>query len=1066
MAKKTKIIICVLLMFLMIAGIFSPSSFAEEPKTLRVGYMDYDGFIEKQADGSFTGYGAEYLSEIANYTGYHYEYVYGEGAELLDMLEKGEIDLFCVAQYTEERAQIYDYSDYPIGYTQGLLYTRKDNDALCYEDFDAFNDMTVGVIASNAMTALFNQYAQRNGFECNIKEYHTEAELLEALNAGEIDAMCSESLANHTELTLLAEFGADAYYITSYKNSPYMDDINFALQEIKADVDFEANLYHKYYDNSAAETTLQFTTAEKNYIAQQGSLRIGLQPSRAPFSSYDEASGTFTGICIDVLDSIAAESGLTFEYIPLPLGVPTVEAMESGDFDIICGVERDNFKTNETYVPTTEFLESAIVPVGHTGVKVDITSDLTAAVPASFQALQNSISAEYPNINMLFYKTNRECLDAVMAGDADIFIQNTHILSLLLQEPEYEELDILPVQMMTEHTAMVMERSENSELLSIINKCIDRMDEATISSSLIEHTFASPYKYTMSDFIYKFRVQIIIITCLVLFCFGLLICVVAVRRRSEMKLQKQNALLADAVTQAERANMAKSQFLSRMSHEIRTPMNAIIGLTEIARQHEDDEKKMDDYLGKISVSSKVLLNIINDVLDMSAIENNKLKIDNAEFDIKQVLSGISTIYYPQCQSKGVKFEMATDLENEIFMGDSLRVNQILLNLVSNAYKFTSEGGRISIFVRETARKDKTAFIRFEVSDTGCGMTPDMKNRLFKPFEQESAGTAGKHGGSGLGLSIAKNLVDMMHGAINVESEKDKGTTFTVDLPFEIVEGTTEAADDALKSVRVLTVDDDQAAREYTEIVLNRLGVQFDSAGSGREALEMLDKARAEGKPYNVCLIDWKMPDMDGIEVTRRIREKEQEKLLIIIVSAYDLNEVQDEAKIAGADHFVSKPLFQSTLFNVLMTLTHGELKSETASPDAYDFTGHRVLLAEDQELNAEIAIELLDMVNMAAEHAENGQRAVEMFEAAEPGYYDVILMDVQMPEMDGYEATRAIRALERPDAKEIAIYAMTANAFTDDVSAALSTGMNGHIAKPIDTKILYETLYKTINHID
>lgn len=262
----------------------------------------------------------------------------------------------------------------------------------------------------------------------------------------------------------------------------------------------------------------------------------------------------------------------------------------------------------------------------------------------------------------------------------------------------------------------------------------------------------------------------------------------------------------------------------------------------------------------------------------------------------------------------------------------------------------------------------------------------------------------------------------------------------------------------MKSIRVLVVDDDKSAIEYTEIVLRRIGMEFDSANSGAEALEMIEDSEQSGHPYQVCLIDWKMPDMDGIELTRRIRRNEKNNPLIIIVSAYDLNEVQTEAKAAGANHFVSKPIFQSTIFNVFMSLTHGELNKITPEPKNYDFTGHRVLLAEDQDLNAEIAIELLDIVHMAADRAENGKRAAEMFADAAPGTYDIILMDVQMPIMDGYEATAAIRAMDRPDAKKIPIYAMTANAFTEDVSASLSCGMNGHISKPINTKILYETL--------
>lgn len=390
------------------------------------------------------------------------------------------------------------------------------------------------------------------------------------------------------------------------------------------------------------------------------------------------------------------------------------------------------------------------------------------------------------------------------------------------------------------------------------------------------------------------------------------------------------------------------------------------------------------------------------------------------------------------------------------------MNQILLNLVSNAYKFTEAGGTIRVLVKETSRREKTAFFQFTVSDTGIGMTEELKARLFRPFEQESATTAQKHGGSGLGLSIAKNLVDMMHGAIKVDSEKGKGTTFTVDIPFEIADSPINTDTEKLNNVKALIVDDDRQALDYTALVLQRIGVEYETARSGDEALAIMQTAKEAGHGFDICFVDWKMPGMDGIDVTRQIREKYDSDTVIIIMSAYDPNEIEDEALKAGVDLFVPKPIFQSTVFNVLMNLTGGTLTKKTADEGAFDFKGKKVLLAEDNELNAEIATELLQMVDLELEHAENGQEAVDMFTKSAPGTFDIILMDVQMPVMDGYEASRAIRNSDHPQAKTIPIYAMTANAFNEDISSALSAGMNGHIAKPIDTAVLYQTIAKAL----
>ena len=522
--------------------------------------------------------------------------------------------------------------------------------------------------------------------------------------------------------------------------------------------------------------------------------------------------------------------------------------------------------------------------------------------------------------------------------------------------------------------------------------------------------------------------------------------------------------LVKAYDEAERANGAKSQFLSRMSHEIRTPMNAIVGLTTIAKSHEGDAEKTDEYLTKIEASSKILLNIINDVLDMSAIESAKMKIAESEFDLKQILNGISTIYYTQCKNKGIEFSMAVDAKEEMLIGDSLRLNQILMNLVSNSFKFTECGGKISVQIKQTSEKDKQVFMRFVVADTGCGMTQEMQKRLFHPFEQESATIAQRHGGSGLGMSIAKNLIDLMHGAIKVKSEKGKGTTFTVDIPFKRTKCTNVLAPEKLKEMDALVVDDDETTRNYTSVILQRVGIHFDMAASGKQALQMIEEKRKINQNYNLCFIDWKMPDMNGVELTKKIKEIYDDNTVVVIVSAYDLGEIEDEARAAGAKIFISKPLFQSTVFNTLMQITGGVVKQTEKIPTSFDFSGHKLLLAEDNEMNTEIAIEILKMVNMQVDHAADGEEAVRMFTAAQPGTYDLILMDIQMPNMNGYEATKQIRASSHQEATSIPIYAMTADAFAEDVSRALSSGMNGHVSKPIDTQVLYQTIDKVINH--
>lgn len=596
-------------------------------------------------------------------------------------------------------------------------------------------------------------------------------------------------------------------------------------------------------------------------------------------------------------------------------------------------------------------------------------------------------------------------------------------------------------------------------LLSIINKTLAVIDDQQRRTIVLDNTIAKPYQFTLSDILYKYKAVLIVgILSLLILCLMFLV-IFKMKIKNFQMMEEKNQQLMDTLIQADEASQAKSRFLARMSHEIRTPMNAIVGLTEIAKKHLTDPNRIEQYLSKIDSASHVLLNIINDVLDMSAIKNNKLKIAHEKFDMKKIINSITAIYYNQCKQKGIKLEVISAcLTHEILIGDSLRVNQIILNLISNASKFTPAGGKIRFEITEKAYKKQTIFIRIIVSDTGIGMTPEMLTRLFNTFEQENANTAQQYGGSGLGLSIVKNLVELMHGSISVESKKGIGSMFTVDLPFSIPEIDELSSSKSINDLRVLVVDNDCASRIYMTSILDRINVQYDIATTTEQTVKMLSTADKAGKHYDICFIDCKASFADSITLTKNIRKIYDKKALVIILSAYDISEIGENMETSGADIFLQKPLFQSTVFNMLISLTDKNYIKGTFHKESYDFHGKKVLLAEDNALNTEIAIELLNSVNLNVDHAENGQIAVDKFLTAPIGTYDIILMDIQMPVMNGYQATKTIRSSSHPNAKSIPIFAMTADAFTENVAEALSAGMNGHIAKPIDTHILYRTL--------
>lgn len=537
--------------------------------------------------------------------------------------------------------------------------------------------------------------------------------------------------------------------------------------------------------------------------------------------------------------------------------------------------------------------------------------------------------------------------------------------------------------------------------------------------------------------------------------------------RRSVELEESNRQLEQAARAAQDASGAKSQFLAQMSHEIRTPMNAIIGLAAIAKMETESPDKMKEYLTKIENSSRLLLGIINDILDMSAIERGKMKLEKAEFDFKKQLSGIVSVFYQQAKQKQIQFRIHMNgVTEETLVGDELRVSQILMNLLSNAVKFTPQGGKIDLTVTQTSRSMTQVCMRFVVKDTGCGMTEDMMKRLFNPFEQQDASTARKHGGSGLGLSITKNLVEMMGGTIRAESSPNEGSMFVVDIPFGACEQKVLQRS-SLNDIRVLVVDDEEDACKYCGILLERMGVRFDYVTDGESALEMLGEAEDSGDPYLLCIIDWQMPSMDGLEVTRQIRSIFGEDSVVVIASAFDLNEVREAGKRAGADYFLEKPMFQSNLFNVLIRAAGKAVgEDEAGTAEEYDFSGRHVLIAEDVDLNMEVAVKLLKLVGAESHCAENGKIALELYEQAPDGFFDCVLMDINMPEMDGYEATRAIRRSHKPDAQKIPIFAMTANAYAEDVAAAIDAGANGHIAKPIEVHILYETLQEVFKNYE
>ena len=534
---------------------------------------------------------------------------------------------------------------------------------------------------------------------------------------------------------------------------------------------------------------------------------------------------------------------------------------------------------------------------------------------------------------------------------------------------------------------------------------------------------------------------------------------------------RQQELLKNALIQAEQANNAKTDFLSKMSHEIRTPMNAIIGMNALAAQNIQDPEIAGDCISKVGISARYLLTLINDILDMSRIESGKINLRNELIPFEEFVNSVNTVVCEQTNAKGLSYDaIITGYVADSYMGDAMKLQQILINLLGNAVKFTPKGGKVQLMMNQERVEGSKAYLRFTVNDTGVGISEEFQKVMFEPFEQENTSGTVPYGGTGLGLAITKNLVTIMGGHISVNSILGVGTEFVVTIPLGVVAQQKAYTCDGgvhLEKMNALIVDDEILICQQTQELLADIGMKAEWVTSGYKAVERVRERFAADKTFDIILVDWKMPDMDGIETARQMRRILGPEVTIIIITAYEWAEIEKEAKAAGVNLLITKPLFKSTLVSTFERILTPRVRSEGIPIQRkYDFTGRRVLLVEDHLLNVEVARRLLTAKGMAVEVAENGLAAIEAFASRDDGYFDGILMDIRMPVMDGLTATRSIRQMKKASAKTIPIIAMSANAFEEDMEKSRAAGMNAHLSKPIEPELLYETMVRFMDKGD
>ena len=1066
---------CVMLSLLLLLSVVLPVKAAAETasvKVVRVGSFE-DTFNYVNEKGARKGYGYELLETLSGYTGWQFEYVTCDWSDCFEKLKNGEIDIMGGISYTEDRTEEMLFSDEPMGEEKYYLYADLSRADISASDFKTLNGKKIGVLMGTEPEVMLTEWEEKYGLETEHVNISNNEDVKQKLANHEIDCFVSleESFWAERGISTITRVGESGIYYAINKNRPdikeELDDAMRALNE--AAPFYTADLYKRYF---SMDYTPILTGEEKAWLRKHGAIRMGFLASDSGVSTFDPATGEFTGVITDYIQFAADCLGnqeLEFQLVGYDSKEAELDALKSGEIDMIFHCDQNPNLAEEYHFACTNTTWTSNLMAVTNKQHFNENNVNRIAVPQNKLSLKKYLAFYYPQWEIVDCDTQEDAAKLVKDGQADCFVTG------ISSENKYsKKYSFYSVPLVNPVRSCFAVNSGNRSLLSILNKTIKAMPVNMLAGALAMYK-SSARKVTLSDFIKDNFFKVMLISSIAVAVVLLTILMLlqkarkaeAAARKAASDTQELNAKLQVAVEKAETANRAKSTFLSNMSHDIRTPMNAIIGFTTLALSNIDDTDRVKDYLGKTLASSNHLLSLINDVLDMSRIESGKIHLEEVEVNLSDVLHDLKTIVSGQIYAKQLELYMdVMDVTDEDVYCDKTRLNQILLNLLSNAIKFTPAGGTVSVRVRQLAGKvHGCGQYEFRIKDNGIGMSQEFAQKIFEPFERERTSTVSRIQGTGLGMAITKNIVDMMGGTIEVQTAQGKGTEFTVCVPMRAqteqrpVEKITE-----LEGLKALVVDDDFNTCDSVTKMLVKVGMRAEWTLSGKEAVLRARQSIEMSDVYHAYIIDWRLPDMNGIEVTRQIRSLHDDTP-IIILTAYDWSDIEVEAKAAGVTAFCSKPMFMSDLRETLMSAL-GQKQTDAVQrllPEKNaDFKGKHILLVEDNELNREIAQEILREYGFLVDSAENGAVAVEKVSTAAPGSYDLVLMDVQMPIMDGYTATRKIRALDDPARAKLPILAMTANAFDEDRRNALESGMNGFLSKPIVIDDLVQELHKIL----
>ncbi len=1039
----------ILAISMLIAPLYMVSAYAAEKKVVRVGYYLHNNFQEGGPGEVKSGYGYEYLQMLRNYTGWEYEYVYASSwDEQVAMLEKGEVDLILHAFQTEDRKETMLFSLEPMGREMNYLYTRVDHPELKAGSIETINDKTIGCMAGDFRYTIFTEWCEENDIDCTIRSYEDLTLMHEELLDGTIDAIIGSDFTSSSyagEWVTIQRLGDEPIYIAVARGrQDLLDEVNAAQNEILTVNPYYPDEVRQKYQETSSTYLLKLTDKQKAEIERRGTLKVGYCDGRRPIAYMDKETGQLQGILKDYLEAMKKNYGITCVTRVYEDDTSLLEALQKGEVDIIAPVGYEYSLAEQRGIAISNPLTKEVMIALYKGTQGTETKEIMERVTV----LKSSLTGEgyveyfYPDAEIIYVNTLEEAVRLVETGEADSLVTRSSSLSVYTKQyAKIRDLQILNLPNTNEINMAV--RIDDVSLIPILNKGINLLSDADISYAMIAYSVASEEATWLTVIQDNPLTAAVVVVSLVLLI-GLMF--VAYRLKIE---ERYAGKLKIAKEEAEYANMAKSSFLTSMSHDIRTPMNAIVGMTTLATKHIDDREYVQNCLSKVSMASNHLLTLINDVLDINKIESGNLSLNIKVFSLADSIMNLVNISRPQINEKNHHFEIRIHgVSTEHVFSDELRINQIFINLLSNAIKYTPAGGHITLDIKAEKIKGVSdrMLLRYIIEDDGVGMSKEFQNKMYEVFSMETD-QARQYGGSGVGLAICKNLIDLMGGTIQCESALGKGTKFTVTLDLPIAD---KLADHRmLPAMRLLLVDDDRIFLDTAMDTLRDLGISPDCVDSGEKAVELVTRMHKEGRDYPVIIIDWRMPEMDGIETTREIRKIVGPDVSIIVISSYDLTDVKVAALEAGANGFISKPFFRSTVYDSLSELLGYERQVAVSETAHINLKGLNILVAEDNEFNWEIAKEFLAISEITASRAENGQICLEMLSKSKDKEFDMVLMDIQMPEMNGYEAARAIRAHERADIRNIPIIAMTADAFSEDVAHCVEVGMNAHMAKPL-----------------